>query len=466
MTSLPAGPRSPGVIQALSWVWRPGPWLEHCRARYGDCFTIRLPGFGDAGLKPVVLISDPGLVKEVFSGGARFAQVNASRRALAPVFGERSVIVIDGHDHLRRRRMMLPPFHGERLDGYRDLIEAITERQLASWPTGERLSLQARFQAITLEIILRVVFGLEEGDRHREIHEAITRLLDLVGNPFSELAIGLPERLGPIDMRASLRRVKEPLDRLLSDEIARRRQVPDLTEREDILSLLLQARDEDGGGLGDQEIHDDLISLLLAGHETTATALTWTFLHLFQRPDALAAIVAECRTNTSTEYLQAVIKEVLRLRPPLPITDRVLAEPWRVNGHELPAGTVVAPCIYLLHRRGDLYPEPASFRPERFLQGGAETYSWIPFGGGMRRCLGASFATFEMEVVLKTTLTRVRLKAAQRRPERVRRRSIVLAPSRGGQVLVETVTPMDVGGSPPLRPMLRPPQPGGDDEDS
>jgi cytochrome P450 len=394
-------------------------------------------GFGDRGFKPIVLLADPQLVKEVFSGGARFAHVNAARRALTPMFGAQSVIVIDGHEHLRQRRMMLPPFHGERLDAYRQLIESITEREISAWPVRTPLSLQTRFSAITLEVILRVVFGIEQGARYQEAHRAITALLDVVANPLGELFIGLPERIGPIDLRAPLHRAKEPVDRLLFEEIAARRQAPDLDAREDILSLLLQARDEQGNGLSDTEIRDDLISLLLAGHETTATALAWTFLELFRRPDVLATLTEECQAGTSTDYGQAVIKEVLRLRPPLPVADRVLTEPWQVDGHELPADTVVAACIYLVHRRADLYPEPAGFRPERFLDGDAETYSWIPFGGGMRRCLGASFATFEMQVVLSTVLTRLRLRAAAPKPERVRRRSIVLAPSRGARAVVE-----------------------------
>ena len=436
MTGLPPGPKAPGFVQALSWVWRPGPWLERCRERYGDCFTIRLAGFGERGVNSIVLLADPALVKEVFAGGARFAHVNASRRGLTPMFGDQSVIVIDGPQHLRRRRMILPPFHGERLAGYRALMETITEREIATWPEAKRFSLQPRFQAITLEIILRVVFGIDDEERYRDAHRAISQLLEVVANPLAELAIGMPERIGPIDVRAPLHRAKEPVDRLVYDEVARRRQAPDLRARKDILSLLLQARDDHDEGLSDAEIHDDLISLLLAGHETTATALSWTFLQLFQRPDALATLTDECRAEDSTDYLQAVIKEALRLRPPLPVADRVLTEPWQINGHELPAGTVVAPCIYLVHRRRDLYPQPASFRPERFLGSEAETYSWIPFGGGMRRCLGASFATFEMQVVLSTILTRLRLKAASSRPERVRRRSIVLAPNHGARAVL------------------------------
>ena len=439
MSSLPPGPRAPGLVQAMGWVWRPGPWLEGCRNRYGDCFTIRLPGFGERGFKPVVLLADPAAVKQVFSGGPAFSRVNESRQVLTPMFGAHSVIVIDGDPHLRQRRMLLPPFHGERLVRYGELIEEITEREVATWPRGRPFSLQARFQAITLEVILRVVFGIEHGERYREAHGAIAALLDVVANPLAELAIGLPERIGPIDVRAPLRRAKEPVDRLLFDEIAVRRRASDLDAREDILSLLVQARDEEGGGMTDEEIRDDLISLLLAGHETTATALAWTFLQLFDRPDALTTLTAECADDGRSEYLDAVIKEALRLRPPLPVADRVLAAPWRLNGYELPTGTVVAPCIYLVHRNPDLYPQPDRFRPERFLEGEAETYSWIPFGGGMRRCLGASFASFEMQVVLRTVLRRVRLRAARRRVERVRRRSIVLAPSRGARAIAEAV---------------------------
>jgi cytochrome P450 len=423
----------------MGWVWRPGPWLERCRSRYGDCFTIRLPGFGERGFKPIVLLCDPAAVKQVFSGGPAFSHVNQSRQALTPMFGARSVIVIDGDEHLRQRRMLLPPFHGERLARYGELIESITEREVATWPHGKPFSLQARFQTITLEIILRVVFGLEAGERYQNAHRAITALLDVVANPLAELAIGLPERIGPINLRASLHKAKEPVDRLLFEEIAARRQASDLDKREDILSLLVQARDEEGNGMTDEEIHDDLISLLLAGHETTATALAWTFLQLFDRPEALATVTEECQADGRGEYLDAVIKEALRLRPPLPLADRVLTEPWRLNGYELPAGSVVAPCIYLVHRNPDLYPQPDSFRPERFLDGEPETYSWIPFGGGMRRCLGASFATFEMQVVLRTVIRRTRLRAARPKIERVRRRSIVLAPSRGARAIAQPV---------------------------
>jgi cytochrome P450 len=440
MSDLPPGPRYPGTLQTLGWVLRPGPWLEGCRARYGDCFTVRLPGFGEPGFKPVVVIADPAAIKDVFSGGQRFAHVNRSRRVLAPIFGQRSVIVIDGPDHLRRRRMLLPPFHGERLSAYRQLIEEITVREAETWPVGQPFSLQARFQAITLEVILRVVFGVRDSGRYQRAHRAITELLDLVANPFAEVAIGLPDRLGPVEVMAPLGRAKAPVDRILFDEIQHRRHAPDLEEREDILSLMLQARDEDGHGLSDEEIRDDLMSLLLAGHETTATALAWAFVYLMRAPELLAKLVDQCRTSDSTAGVDAVIKETLRLRPPLPITDRVLTEPWRVNGHELPAGTVIAPCVYLVHRHPDLYRQPHEFRPDRFLDGQAETYSWIPFGGGMRRCLGASFASLEMQVVLATILPRFHLRATTSRLETARRRSIVLAPARGAQAVVERIT--------------------------
>jgi cytochrome P450 len=367
------------------------------------------------------------------------------------------VIVIDGPDHLRRRRMLLPPFHGDRLATYRRLIEEITLRQIVTWPTGERFSLQARFQAITLEVIVRVVFGVNQADRYGRLHRAIEQLLDVTANPFGELAIGMP-RLGPVDVLAPLHKAKKPVDALLFEEIESRRRAPDLEARDDILSLLLQARDEAGQGLGNEEIRDDLISLLLAGHETTATALAWAFAHLFRHPDALARVTEECRTGTATDYLDAVIKETLRLRPPLPIADRVLAEPWRLAGYDLPAGTVVAPCIYLTHRHPSIYPEPHRFRPERFLEHQAETYSWIPFGGGMRRCLGASFATLEMQIVLATILRRLSLRAAHTAPEQARRRSIVLAPARGAQAILDAAPPRSgVAGGEATAPV--PPEP-------
>jgi cytochrome P450 len=292
-------------------------------------------------------------------------------------------------------------------------------------------------QRITLEVILRAVFGLDAGPRRDEVRDRIERLLADVANPFSEVVLGLPSRLrGPL--MVTFRRKAEQADEVLHREIALRRDDPRLEQRDDILSLLLQARDEDDQPMDDDELRDQLVALLLAGHETTATAMSWVFDLLFHHP----AVHRRLEEDPDDEdYLGAVIEEAMRLYPPLPLVDRTLAVPFEVAGYTLPPGTVVAPCIYLAHRRGDVYPEPGAFRPERFLGKRPDTYSWIPFGGGIRRCIGASFASFEMRVVLRTILMRATLRGAGRRPERIGRRAIVIAPRRGTRAVLHSRAP-------------------------
>jgi cytochrome P450 family 135 len=431
--SLPPGPRRPAPLQLLQWVRRPGPFLERCRARYGDHFTLRLAGLGPSGFNDVVFISDPATIKRVFTGGPPLSRVAGTRRPLQAMFGPSSVLVVDGSAHLRQRKLLLPPFHGERLASYERTIREVTEREIESWPLGERLSLQARMQAITLQVILQAVFGLDDEERRDEVSGQVARMLEAVANPLAELFAGLPGRYGPINIRAGFERTIAEADAVLIEEIRHRRADPRLADRDDILSLLLLARDEDGHGLDDRELRDELVTLLLAGHETTATALAWTFEHLFRSPGPRIRLVTECQEEGEHgAYLDAVITEVLRLRPPLPVCDRILEEPLEAGQYELPAGTVIAPCIYLVHRRPDLYEEPDEFMPERFLDGPTpDSYSWLPFGGGMRRCLGASFAVLEMKIVLSMVLRRTLLRPASRAPERMRRRAIVLAPERG-----------------------------------
>lgn len=434
--ALPPGPRRPALLQALDWTWRPAQFMEGCRRRFGDCFAVRL-GLGGSLTYPIVFLADPAAVKALFAADPRDVPVGAGRQTLAPMFGSQSVLLVDGAQHLRQRRLMLPPFHGDRMAAYAELIRDITEREVASWPWATPFALQPRMQAITLEVILRAIFGLDDTTRRAEVRRLIERLLAIVANPASELLIGLPRTIGGINVRASFERRLAEADAALIAEVERRRADPMLRERDDILSLLLQARDEDGEPMTTSELRDQLITLLLAGHETTATALAWTFDHLLHDADALERVVTECATaDGDTRYLDAVIREVLRLRPPIPITDRTLAAPLEVAGHHLPAGTVVAACIFLIHRRADLYPDPDAFRPERFLTRSPETYGWVPFGGGVRRCLGASFATIEMKVILRAVLNRARLRAASPRAETIRRRSIVLAPRRGTRAIL------------------------------
>ncbi len=433
---LPPGPGLPASAQALAWVARPCAFLDRCHERYGDAFTLRLLGFGERGFSDVVFLADPVAIKTVFTSGPDTLRVGELRAPMAPMFGSGSILLLDGTRHLRQRKLLLPPFHGERMASYGALIEAATERQVDLWPLGDPFALQPYMQAITFDVILQAVFGLGEAQRRAEVGKALRRALDMVANPLSELMMGLPGKIGPLNVRAAFERAVADADALLLAEIAQQRRDPRLDEREDILALLLQARDERGEGMSDRELRDELVTLLLAGHETTATALAWAFDYLLRDPGALARLTDECSGDGGDEYLDAVVKEVLRLRPPIAFVDRRLVAPADLGGYRLPAGTIVAPCIYLAQRRSDLFPEPRAFRPERFLENPPETYSWLPFGGGVRRCVGASFATFEMKIVLKTILRRARLRPASDRAEPAMRRAIVLAPRRGTRVVL------------------------------
>jgi cytochrome P450 len=433
--TLPPGPRAPALAQSLEWVFRPARFMERCQRRYGDYFTVNLLGFSANGATRLVFVSDPTAVKAIFTAKPAEVPAGAGRQAMAPMFGARSILLIDGTPHMRQRKLMLPPFHGQRLARNAVLMTEIAREQIARWPQGRPFALQPRMQELTLEIIFRVVFGLSQTELRGPIRERIAELLGIVANPITELAMGLPERVGPIHLRAQFEKVVRQADAAMFAEIARRREDPRLADREDILSLLLQARDEEGEPMSDGELRDQLVTLLLAGHETTATALAWTFDQLLRCPDALARARDEaCSEGREWPYLDAIAKEALRMRPPIPLVDRRLATSFELGGIELPAGTMVAPCIYLIHHREDLYPQPWKFYPERFLDGTPDAYSWLPFGGGVRRCLGASFASLEMRTLLQTILAGTHLELASRRPEGIHRRSIVLAPRHGTKV--------------------------------
>ncbi|HVE69078.1 MAG TPA: cytochrome P450 [Solirubrobacteraceae bacterium] len=430
--SLPPGPAIPPAAQLLWWTVRPGVWLERCHARYGDVFTMRTPG-----AEPLVFLADPGDVKTVFTADPEVVPAGVGRDGIRPMFGDSSLLLLDGAEHLRRRRLLLPPFHGRAIAGYAATMEEVTERELAQWSPGRPFRLQDALQRITLDVILRCVFGMEDGARMDALRERLRNLLALTASPLAFLPVAMPVlRRGFLGDRFLALRAKT--DAHIYDVIRRRRAAPDLDEREDVLSLLLRAADEDGRPLGDEALRDELITLLLAGHETTATALAWTFDALWRHPAGRDRLSAEARDpDAPGDYADAVIQETLRLRPPIAFGDRTLAAPLELGGHALPAGCRIAPCIYLVHRRPDVYPAPRAFRPERFLEHPPETYTWLPFGGGVRRCLGASFATLEMKVVLRTILRRRTVGPASSRPETARRRSIVLAPAHGSRAVVE-----------------------------
>ncbi len=426
---LPPGPDWSVIRSTLRWWRRPLETLEYCRDRYGDMFTYRLAHEGTW-----VFISDPEAVKQVFTGDPRLLHAGEANVVLLPVLGEHSVLLLDEPEHMKERKLMLPPFHGKRMKAYGDVMTEIAGDQIDRWPADRSVRMRPRMQAMTLEIILRAVFGVGEGQRLTRLRDELRRTLNLLASPRRVLFLVL---LGPKRVRrfGPFRRHLERLDRVLLEEIASRREATDLAERDDILSLLLQAKHEDGRPMGDRELRDELMTLLVAGHETTATALSWAIELLSRHPEVLERLEGSVAAGEEA-YLDAVIKETLRLRPVIALVLRRLVEPMEIGGRLLPAGANVAPSIYLIHRDPEIYPEPERFRPERFLEDPAGTYTWIPFGGGVRRCLGAAFAEFEMAVVLKELIARRRIRPVGDRPEHSVRSTITNVPNRGGEVLL------------------------------
>jgi cytochrome P450 family 135 len=438
---LPPGPSTPRALQTLRWLVRPTAYMEDLRRRYGDSFTLRIANEGTW-----VFITDPEAVKQVFTGDPRLLHAGEANVVLLPVLGPNSVLLLDEGEHMRQRKLMLPAFHGDRLRGYAETMRRVAENEIASWPLDRPLAARPRMQALTLEVIMRTVFGVQDEARKRRLTETLSELLRWGTDP-RRMALGIA--LGPKRViRLGLwRSVLEPADAAIYEEIAAHRSAADLEERDDVLSLLLQARHEDdiapvraepgpsrtaGEPMSDKELRDELITLLVAGHETTANSLAWALERLVRHPNALARL-----REGDDEYADAVVKETMRLRPTISIVLRNLQEPMEIGGRLLPAGVTVAPCIYLMHRRPDIYPDPHSFRPERFMEGQGGTYSWIPFGGGVRRCLGASFAQLEMRIVLQTLAQTLDLRAADTQPERIIRRAIALSPARGGEIVAQ-----------------------------
>ena len=435
-TVLPPRPDLSRFQMNAGFMLTPTRFLENCRRHCGDYFTL-LPQPG----RTLVISADPAAVKRVFTGDPNLLHAGAGNIALEPLLGPSSVLLLDGDEHLRQRRLLLPPFHGERMRAYGPLMDEVAERHVASWPRGRSFPLLPSMQAITLEVIMRAVFGFDDAARRERIGAPLRRLLDTVGTRTRVMALALTSgRSGPLSPWRRFAVARARADELLYAEIRARRSDPEAERGEDVFSLLLAARDEDGLPMSDDELRDELMTLLVAGHETTATALAWTFERLTRTPRALDELIAERRApEAGEEYLDAVVKETLRLRPVVPAVVRQLQAPMEFGGWELPAGVNIAPSIYLLHRRPDLYPQPLEYRPERFLGAGAPgTYEWIPFGGGVRRCLGASFAMFEMKAVLRAALGQLRPRAsASRRAEGTTRRAITFAPTRGGRVRLD-----------------------------
>ena len=423
---LPSGPTLPRLAQTAWWAARPLSFMRHCQRRYGDVFTIRIYGFGN-----IVLLADPALIKEVFTGDREVFAAGQANAAMSPVLGRHSLLVLDGDRHLRQRKLMLPPFHGEAIGRYRERVEQITAAEVATWPLGKPFAIRPRMQDITFEVILRAVIGVRDPQRLKRLRELLPKLLDF--SVFDMWSVWLfPKLLNtPMGRRHPSMRVRPEIDRLLYEEIAAHRAHPG--GRDDILALLVAARGEDGEPLSDEELLDQIITLLLAGHETTTTGLAWTFERLVRHRTVLERLRRDLEQDKE-DYLDAVVNETLRVRPVIDGVWRKLTAPTNLAGHHLPAGTLVFPAIALV-QTSPAFPHAEEFRPERFLEGSPAPYTFIPFGGGPRRCIGASFAMMEMKTVLSTVLERVELDAARHRSEDPRVHHITQIPSRGARVV-------------------------------
>ncbi|MCW3040787.1 MAG: cytochrome [Solirubrobacterales bacterium] len=431
---LPPGPRLPAALQTARWVAQPVPFFERCRARYGGRFTLRLL-FGP----PIVNLTDPGEVKAMFAAPPEVLAPGVGGRVLEPLVGARSVLVLDGQDHLRQRKLMLPAFHGERMTALAGLLEDVTAREIAAWPRGEPVELHPRLQALTLEVILRAVFGLEPGGRLDALRAVLTEYLEVGAAPVNMMP-ALQRDLGPRSPWGRFLRVRARALGLIEAEIARRR-ADTSGPHGDVLTMLLEATEEDGTPMPDLDVRDELMTLLVAGHETTASQLAWTCERLVRTPRVLGALQAAVDAGDEP-YITATIQEALRCRPVLLFTQpRFVAQDVEIGGVRYAAGSCsLAANVHLVHHDPALYPDPYAFRPERFLEQGPGTFTWLPFGGGRRRCLGQAFAMLEMRVVLAELLATTDLAAAPDvagKDEGRRRRHITVSPGSGARVVLQ-----------------------------
>jgi len=429
--ALPPGPRGPGIVQGLHYARDPHGFLDRLRRRYGDIFAISFPIVGR-----IVYVADPALVKEIFTGPPEQMHAGeANATVLEPALGPNSVLTLDEAPHMRQRKLLLPPFHGEQVRAYGELIRETTEREMRSWPVGEPFALRPHTQRITLAVILRAVFGVDDEARlarAERLIDTFTKRVDLVTHlPF------LQRDLGRWSPWSRFLRARADLDAFIYEEIAlRRSRQADDGEASDVLSLLLRARDDEGRPMSDEELRDELVTVLAAGHETTATGLAWAIERLLRNPGVLARLRDSLAAGDDA-YLEATIKETLRSRPVIVDVARKLNRPIEIGGYALPAGDFLFPAVAALHYREDLFPDPHEFRPERFLEGRADNYAWIPFGGGVRRCIGASFAEFEMKIVLREFLQRAELSAPDPEPEGAKIRNITVVPAKGCRVRLD-----------------------------
>jgi len=438
-SALPAGP---GLIATFDFVRNPFRFLDACARRYGDWFTVRVPG-----VSPFVFTSDPAAVREVFLGDPDALHAGEANRPLGAFMGERSSLFLDGAEHLRQRRLLLPAFHGERMASHADAMRTAADNAIASWPTGRQFAIHPQMRAITFETIIRTVFGFADDESGTELRALMKKLFALYSSRLGTL-LSLPAMridAGPWSPWGRAVRLTRQIDSILYAEFARRRK-EGLEGRADVLSMLLAARYEDGQPLPDNVIRDEMYTLMLAGHETTAATMAWIINRLLTNPDVMEraraevfSILRDQQLDSShvgkLKYVEAVINETMRLDPVIPNFGRTLKRPLKIAGGDLPAGVTIAPCIYLVHRRPELWPNPNQFNPNRFLESRPSPYTFLPFGGGARRCLGAAFATYQMKIVIAEILSRVELKPVDGYVARATRRGIAFAPSEGLPVI-------------------------------
>jgi cytochrome P450 len=442
VSALPPGPRLPRALQAVGWTQRPLPWLEKCHRHYGDTFTLRIRHYGDW-----VILADPDDVKKVFTAG-RAVGVDVANPLLGPLLGPRSVMLLEEPEHMTRRKLMLPSFHGQAVQADAEMMATVAREEIERWPVGEPFALWPRMQDITLDVVMRAVFGPDSRTpRLQPLRERLRTLTTWMNEPRNLAMLAF---LGPgwVVRSRGYREAMGAVEEAVMDEVRRRKADPEGGSM-GVVSMLVRAEYEDGSPLSDQDLRDELVTLLSDG--PTSSTLAWTFERLLRHPEKVERLREDILGGDGS-YLDAVVKETLRLRPPVPVVVRNLLEPMRLGDHDLPAGTTVAPCIHLIHRDERHYPEARRFLPERFLGKQPGTYTWIPFGGGVRRCLAASYAEMEMKRVLRIVLETTELRAVENDAERARKSAISFAPDQKGLVIAEP-RETEPAGPRPLAPV-------------
>jgi cytochrome P450 len=435
-TNLPAGPPIPTPLQAAIWALRPLELMDRCEARYGEIFTLRIRRG-----RPWVLLTNPAHVKQVFTRASELMGAGAGEAnpLLEPLLGPRSVMLLDEPEHMGDRKRLLPSFHGGRMKDYGAMMSEIARDKVGDWPTDEPFELWPRMQSISMEVVMRSVFDGIAPDRAELLRERIAGLTDWINQP-RRLALLAAFGSRSITANSGFRREMDKLEAVVLDEVRLRRARGIAADEEDIFSMLERGHAESGEPASEEKMRDELVTMLSDG--PTATSLAWVFERLLRYPKKLVRLREEVLRDEGGDYLDAVVKETLRLCPAVPLVMRRLIKPMELGGYTLPAGTIVAPCIYLMHRRADIYPEPLEFEPERFLGGAdAGAYTWIPFGGGVRRCVAASFAQLEIKRVIEVVLREFDLRPASDGDEEAARSSVSFAPGGGARVIATRRTP-------------------------